>query len=230
MANRERLNNFPGNCPALSCGNRKTEVSGEVAALNSFRGSEYNGTMIDHFRFLAPLYDILISPPDTERLQALLELPAAGTMLDAGGGTGRVSHPLRDLVDDLIVSDETPAMLRQAREKGLCRTVAAAAECLPFADGAFERVLVVDALHHFADQRQAIGELIRVLKPGGRLVVEEPDLKRLTVKFVALAEKVALMRSRFYAPEQIAQMMASHGLQPRIERDERFAAWIVAEK
>lgn len=192
--------------------------------------------MIDHFRFFAPIYDRLIKPPDPGPLRHRLKLPAQGALLDVGGGTGRVAQPYQDLVDKLIVTDVSPAMLRQAQEKGLRLTVAAGAEQLPFPTASFSRVLVVDALHHFADQRQAIGELIRVLGPGGRLVIEEPDLNHLTVKLVALAEKVALMRSRFFYPAQIAEMVASYQLQPHIERgeqlarDKSFAAWIIADK
>ena len=43
-------------------------------------------------------------------------------------------------------------------------------------------------------------------------------------------EKVALMRSHFYHPEEIGQMIADQGLTARIERDEVIAAWIVVDK
>lgn len=192
--------------------------------------------MIDHFRIFAPIYDRLIQPPDPAPLRNALKLPASGALLDVGGGTGRVAQQLQHLVDALILSDVSSAMLQQARQKGFMHTVSAGAEQLPFPTGSFSRVLVVDALHHFADQRQAIGELIRVLAPGGRLVIEEPDLNRLPVKLIALAEKVALMRSHFYYPSEIADIVSSYRLQPRIERGEQmpeakqFSAWIIVDK
>jgi len=46
-------------------------------------------------------------------------------------------------------------------------------------DHSFDRVLMVDALHHVVNQAETICELYRVLKPGGRLVIEEPDLRNL---------------------------------------------------
>lgn len=186
--------------------------------------------MLDHFGLLAPLYDRLIKPPDPQWLANLLQLPVDGKLLDVGGGTGRVTQQFQNQVDFLVISDESPAMLRQAREKGFTAPVSAGAERLPFAANTFHRVLVVDALHHFADQEQAIAEFVRVLRPAGRLVIEEPDLNRFSVKLVAIAEKLALMRSRFYYPHQIAQMVADHGLQPQIHHSDRFAAWVTADK
>lgn len=91
-------------------------------------------------------------------------------------------------------------------------------------------MVVVDAQHHFCNQRQAVGDLLRVLKPGGRLVIEEPDIRRLVVKFVALGEKVALMRSHFYSVEQIRDMVTEHGLIGSIKRDGIFIAWIMIDK
>ncbi len=186
--------------------------------------------MPDHFDFLARIYDRVIPPPDPERLGELLHLPADGWLLDAGGGTGRVSASLREQVDGLVVSDLSAGMLGQARAKQGLYPVRAHAETLPFPDRRFSRVLVVDALHHFCDQRDAIADLLRVLEPGGRLVIEEPDYTRFAVKLVALAEKLAFMRSRFHTPEEIRDMVAALGLEARIERDGGFAAWVVVDK
>jgi SAM-dependent methyltransferase len=186
--------------------------------------------MLDHFGFLAPIYDRVIPPPDLARLRDRLRLPTAGRMLDAGGGTGRVSSQLRQLVDEVIISDRSASMLKQAQVKGKLQPAQAHAERLPFPDASFDRVVVVDALHHFCNQREAIGDLLRVLKPGGRLVIEEPDIRRLVVKFVALGEKIALMRSRFYSAEQIRDMVSAQGYSAAIERDGQFTAWVSVDK
>jgi demethylmenaquinone methyltransferase/2-methoxy-6-polyprenyl-1,4-benzoquinol methylase len=185
--------------------------------------------MLDHFDLIAPIYDRLIGPPDTERLQQLLKLPTDGWLLDGGGGTGRVSSRLNGLAGHIVVSDLSHRMLKKAREKKV-RPVRAHVERLPFTDEFFDRVLVVDALHHFCDQRQAIKDLLRVLKPDGRLVIAEPDLYHKGVRLLGLAEKILLMRSHFYTPQKIREMIVSCGCSAKIENDGRYTAWVVAEK
>lgn len=184
----------------------------------------------DHFDILARFYERVIPPPDPADLHTLLQLPCDGWLLDAGGGTGRVAGELRGAAGGIVVSDLSSGMLRQARRKdGLC-PVRAHAETLPFPDRQFDRVLVVDALHHFCDQRDAIADLVRVTHPGGRIVIEEPDYTRFAVKLVAVFEKLALMRSKFHPPEAIAQMLAAHGARTEIVREQRgFRAWVVGE-
>ncbi len=182
----------------------------------------------DHFDFLAPFYDRLIRFDRLEKMLQMTALPAAGTLLDAGGGTGRVAEALRPFVDRIVVADISTGMLAQARSKGLS-AAGTRTERLPFADGVFERVLMVDALHHVIHQAETARELYRVLMPGGRLVIEEPDLRTFPVKLIALAEKLALMRSHFLSPPEIAALFSGNGAKVEILAQDHNA-WVVVEK
>jgi ubiquinone/menaquinone biosynthesis C-methylase UbiE len=183
----------------------------------------------DHFDFLAPLYDRVISLPENDRLGELLGLPIEGRLLDAGGGTGRIAEGLKDRVGHLTIADASLPMLRQAHEKACCDVTGAHTERLPFADEAFDRVIVVDAYHHLGDQPQSLAEFVRVIAPGGRLVIEEPDIDHFGVKLVALAEKLALMRSHFERAEKIAERLERLGASVEIVR-EGHNFWVLAGK
>lgn len=186
--------------------------------------------MPGHFDLIAHFYDRFAGSPKVNRLTALLDLPASGLLLDAGGGTGRVGRTLRPHVDALIVVDEAHGMMKEAAAAEVGCPVRSAAEGLPFPDGTFARAVVVDAFHHFADQRAAVRELVRVLAPGGRLVIEEPDVTRFVVKLVALGERLLLMRSHFLTAEEIAELARVSGARVRVERDRHDTAWVVVEK
>jgi len=89
----------------------------------------------------------------------------------------------------------------------------------------------VDAFHHVCDQPQTVQELWRVLAPGGCLVIEEPDLRTFAVKIVAVAEKLALMRSHFLSPTDIAALFDFPGAEIRIETEtEGFNTWVIVQK
>jgi len=186
--------------------------------------------MLDHFSLAAPFYDRVLRFLDPTVLQEHLRLPVAGRLLDAAGGTGRVSQYLAGLAGQIVVTDASAAMLQQATAKGGLTVVLARAERLPFADATFERIVVVDALHHFADQRAAIREMWRVLAPGGRMVIEEPNIETRHVKLVALAERLALMRSRFLSPQDMASMLRQVGGHVEIFADHAFNVWVTADK
>jgi demethylmenaquinone methyltransferase/2-methoxy-6-polyprenyl-1,4-benzoquinol methylase len=183
----------------------------------------------DHFDFLAPLYDRVIRVPDDDRLGELLGLPIAGRLLDAGGGTGRIAETLKDRVGHLTIADASLPMLRQAHEKACCDVTAAHTERLPFADGSFERVIVIDAYHHLKDQPESLCEFVRVVQPGGRLIIEEPDIDHFGVKLVALAEKLALMRSHFEHAERVAKRLTPMSVSVEIVR-ESHNYWVIASK
>ncbi len=183
----------------------------------------------DHFAILAPIYERFIPPQFPERLLALLDLSEGGLVLDAGGGTGRVAQFLRDTAGKVVVADESIEMMREASKKIGISPVCSHAEQLPFPSNFFDRVLMVDAFHHVGDQRAMVRELWRILKPGGRIIVEEPDVRFFTVKLMALGERLALMRSHFLSPVQIGTLFGNHGTHVRIAHD-GATAWIVVEK
>jgi demethylmenaquinone methyltransferase/2-methoxy-6-polyprenyl-1,4-benzoquinol methylase len=186
--------------------------------------------MFDHFSIAAPLYDKIIRIYDHERICRLLRLPANVRLLDAGGGTGRISRRLYPLSRQVVICDLSQAMLRQAADKGGLNPVRAHAERLPFDDDRFDRILVVDALHHFCSQKEALTDLVRVLKPGGSLVIEEPDVTRPIVKLVALMERLALMGSRFLTSLHIVRILNDLGMVTHVENDGRFIFWVQAYK
>ena len=183
---------------------------------------------LDHFHFFAPIYDRVITTVQPERLKALLQLSIEGQLLDVGGGTGRVAQMLAAHVSQVIVLDESRGMLQQAGGKGL-PVACARAERLPFPDGAIPRILMVDTFHHLGDQARVVAELMRVLAPGGRLVIKEPNIERGVVKLVALAERLALMRSRFRSPQKMQQMFDAVGGRARLTHDDPNF-WLVVEK
>lgn len=183
----------------------------------------------DHFGLLAPLYERFIRPPDARWLRELCAFEPDHRLLDVGGGTGRVSQHFRGDVASICILDVSVGMLREALAKGGFCAGSGAVEHLPFHDGAFERIIAIDSFHHFRDHHRAVGELLRVLAPGGRLVIEEPDVRQFAVKLVALGETLTLMRSHFYPPNDLRRFFDVPGVQLALhESGPNF--WLVVDK
>lgn len=133
------------------------------------------------FDAVAADYDATRVVPEAQRREvarlcaSAAGLERGGRFLDAGVGTGRFAAPLAERHPGQIVgADISTAMLARAREKAgpeeLTLTVADL-QRLPFADGAFAGALTVHILHLIEGWRTVLGELRRVLRPGGALLL-----------------------------------------------------------
>lgn len=108
-------------------------------------------------------------------------------VIDVGCGAGRHSFEAYRRGADIIAFDQDESELRGVAEilQGMAdagevpagasaRTEAGDALRLPYPDGAFDVVIASEVLEHIPEDDAAIGELIRVLKPGGKLAVSVP--------------------------------------------------------
>jgi ubiquinone/menaquinone biosynthesis C-methylase UbiE len=182
----------------------------------------------DHFDMIAGLYDRAAAFESPVSLPDLLSLPSDGLLLDIGGGTGRAADALRSAVGWAVVVDLSRGMLHYAVEKDL-PAACALAENLPFASEMFDRIIMVDALHHVFDQHKTVLELWRILAPGGRIVIIEPDIHKFSAKLIAIAEKILLMRSHFLSGEEIVSLFAKRDAKVRVLSD-KFNILVGAEK
>jgi len=115
--------------------------------------------------------------------------------LDVAGGTGDLACGMAKQVGDdglVILTDINAAMLSRGRDRmvdaGVVRNLRcslANAECLPFKDQSFDCVTIAFGLRNVTDKPAALRSMLRVLKPGGQLLVLEfskpvaPGLKPL---------------------------------------------------
>ena len=95
-------------------------------------------------------------------------------ILDLAAGTGTSSRPFADAGATVVACDFSQGMLRVGRERQpTVSFVAGDALALPYADDAFDAATISFGLRNVSDPLAALGEMLRVVRPGGRLVVCE---------------------------------------------------------
>jgi SAM-dependent methyltransferase len=125
----------------------------------------------------------------------------SSSRLEVGAGM----RPRLPLEGGCFSDISAPAMKHLQAAGG--QAVRAQLQCLPFADGAFDLVAALDILEHVNDDVQALGELRRVLRPGGRLLLSFPLHRANWTPFDELVGHY-----RRYDPARLRSLLRDHGI------------------
>ena len=167
-----------------------------------------------------------ITMDEVRFLESALELGPASRVLDVPCGHGRHAVELARRGHRVTGVDFAQAMLAEARRKAAERTVSvrfeeADAEHLPFPPASFDLAVSRHVLWTLPHPEAAIDEWIRVLRPGGRLVVidgqfdpgvlvEPAQNARTSAEYVAIGDRLPFLGGR--PREEIEALLAAHGL------------------
>lgn len=151
---------------------------------------EKAGKVADVFHSVAAKYDIMndLMSMGVHRIWKRLTIESSGVrpghrVLDIAGGTGDLTMQFADRVGEqgeVVLADINASMLAVGRDRLLDRGygsniefVQANAEELPFPDNHFNAVSIAFGLRNVTHKDKAIASMLRVLKPGGRLLILE---------------------------------------------------------
>lgn len=133
------------------------------------------------------IYDKLVGPVlasffEEVRSDMEASLPPHARVLDVGCGGGHISRLLVDWKAGLQVTglDLSPEQIERAREAArdygdrLSYVVGTATD-LPFEDDSFDALISIGSIKHWPDRALGLRECVRVVRPGGLLVITETD-------------------------------------------------------
>jgi SAM-dependent methyltransferase len=134
------------------------------------------------------------------RAQVILTMPGMRPRpgehwLDAGCGTGTIARRLAQHGCQVTAVDGSARMIEVAERAAAAERTAAAVRFLrvhdvvelPFADASFDAVICSSVLEYVADAARVLGELARVLRRGGRLIVSIPNRRALLRRLQKIA-------------------------------------------
>tara|TARA_R110001592_G_scaffold363393_1_gene687240 strand:- start:82783 stop:83532 length:750 start_codon:yes stop_codon:yes gene_type:complete len=177
------------------------------------------GMVADVFHSVASRYDLMndLMSGGIHRIWKRFTIELSGVrtgnaVLDIAGGTGDLAARFADIVGPtgrVVLADINDSMLKVGRDKlldngrmGNLEFVQADAQYLPFPDDTFDCITIAFGLRNVTDKDLALRSMLRVLKPGGRLLVLEfskPDNPLLSKAYDTYSFSVLPLLGRLVA-------------------------------
>ncbi len=134
-------------------------------------------------------------------------------VLDAGCGTGGFLRRLaaQSVPAEITGIDLSPIACALARERGSTGVVEGSVTSLPYPDGHFSAVTSLDVIYHLDHPSEALREFHRVLRPGGRVIINVPAYRWLW----SYHDEAVHGRHRFTRPELTRLLIETGFAEPR---------------
>jgi len=188
--------------------------------------------MKNFFDLVAPIYERIHfgAAASYRKIYALGNFEQTDRVLDLGGGSGRIAKFFVGQVREITVADSSPGMLAVCRKHGGINCVLAFAENLPFADGYFDKIIIVDAFHHFQDHEKVAIEVERLLRKSGKLIIEEFNPAKPIGWLASVFESLLNMKSVFYTPASLSAFWSRYGFDTKLSIAQKAIYYVVLEK
>lgn len=172
------------------------------------------------FNLLAPWYErvtepLMLSSPD--QVLTVMQLQGGEQILDVGGGTGQLAQAIvASAKAHVTVLDASQKMLEQVPSHPRIHPILGVANSLPFHAETFDWVVCTTAFHLLTPHAATLSAMRRVLKPGGRIFVQDFDRAGLMGPMLTRSEALLNLGSSYLSAAELAQMMKDQGFEGRI--------------
>ena len=207
---------------------------------------QYKKLTINEFTKVAEVYETdhagiyEMCKDDYPYIEAELSRIEYRDLLDCGCGTGPMISLLHDKDSSrhYVGLDITPKMIEVAKSKNLKGTewIVGDCEALPFEDESFDVIICTNSFHHYPNPQKFFDNVKRVLRPGGRLILQDytapaPILWLMNHTEMPLANLVGHGDVGAYSLEQIRAFCDSCGLYvEKLEAARKFRMHLVTRK
>lgn len=173
--------------------------------------------LFDRFAFLYDGFMQKTGLAGEERLLEHIGKVEGKRVADIGGGTGSLAVLLAGLKAEVVIVDPSASMTAIAEKKEQrIKVVRASAEEMPLAGISFDVVCMKDCLHHIVNRKKALNEAVRVLKPGGKMVILEFYPANLKAKLIFCFERLCSEKTWPVDPEVMKEILHGLGMKGKI--------------
>jgi len=197
------------------------------------------GMVADVFHSVASRYDLMndLMSGGIHRIWKRFTIELSGVrkgnaVLDIAGGTGDLAARFADIVGPdgrVVLADINDSMLQVGRDKlldqgrqGNLEFVQADAQYLPFPDDSFDCITIAFGLRNVTDKDLALRSMLRVLKPGGRLLVLEfskPENQLLSKAYDTYSFRVLPFMGRLVANDSDSYQYLAESIRMHPDQD-----------